>query len=131
DPSGVTNAYAQAARKAGAQIHRHTPVTDISRLRSGEWRIQTPEKSFRAQYVVNAAGLWAREVGRFMGVDLPIVPMEHQYIVTNDVPELIELGREIPAAVDFDGAAYLRQERKGLLLGTYEQDCRHWAVNGT
>ena len=56
--------------------------------------------------------------------------MEHQYIVTNDIPELAALGREIPPAVDFDGAAYLRQERHGLVLGTYEQDCRHWAVNG-
>ena len=66
-----------------------------------------------------------------MGHDLPIVPMEHQYIVTEDVPELAALDREIPAAVDFDGAAYLRQERRGLVLGTYEQDCRHWAVSGT
>lgn len=131
DPSGVTNAYAQSARKAGAQIHRHSPVTAITRMPSGEWSIQTPAGSVRCEYVVNAGGLWAREVGRLMGYELPIVPMEHQYIVTNDVPELAALGREIPAAVDFDGAAYLRQERHGLLLGTYERECRHWAVGGT
>ena len=131
DPSGVTNAYAQAARKAGAEIHKRCPVTAVKKLPGGEWCVETSEGSTRAEYVVNAAGLWAREVGRLFGAELPIVPLEHQYIVTNDVPELAELGREIPAAVDFDGAAYLRQERHGLLLGTYEQNCRHWAVDGT
>lgn len=131
DPSGVTQAYAQAARQAGAEVYRHTPVTGITRRDSGEWEVETMQGAIRAEYIVNAAGLWAREVGRLIGRELPIVPMEHQYIVTNDIPELATLGREIPAAVDFDGAAYLRQERHGLVLGTYEQDCRHWAVNGT
>lgn len=131
DPSGVTHAYAQAARNAGAEIHRHTPVTAVHHLSTGEWEIDTPQGIIRAEYIVNAAGLWAREVGRMFGHELPIVPMEHQYIVTEDIAELAELDREIPAAVDFDGAAYLRQERHGLVLGTYEQDCRHWAVEGT
>jgi dimethylglycine dehydrogenase len=131
DPSGVTQAYAQAARLGGAEIYRHTPVTNLTRLADGEWLVTTPKGGIRAQYVVNAGGLWAREVGRLMGVDLPIVPMEHQYIITNDVPELASLDREIPFAVDFESGAYWRQERQGLLLGTYEQDCRHWAVRGT
>ena len=131
DPSGVTQAYAQAARLAGAEIHRHTPVTGITRLPGGEWEVLTPKGSIRCEYLVNAAGLWAREVGRLMGHELPVLPLEHQYIVTNEIPELAALDREIPAAVDFDSAAYLRQERHGLLLGTYEQDCRHWALNGT
>jgi dimethylglycine dehydrogenase len=131
DPSGVTHAYAQAARNAGAEIYRHTKVNTVCRLPNGEWFIETDQGAIRAEYVVNAAGLWAREVGRLMGAELPIVPMEHQYIVTNEIPELVALGKEIPAAVDFDGAAYLRQERHGVLLGTYEQDCRHWATGGT
>ncbi len=131
DPSGVTQAYAKAARDAGAEIVRHAPVTSIQALPGGEWLLRTPKGDVQAQYVVNAAGLWAREVGHLLGAQLPIVPMEHQYIVTQDIPELASLGREIPAAVDFDGAAYLRQERLGVVLGTYEQDCRHWAVNGT
>jgi dimethylglycine dehydrogenase len=131
DPSGVTHAYAQAARNGGAEIYKHTLVTELQRLPGGEWEVHTPKGIIRAEYVVNAAGLWAREVGRLMGVDLPIVPMEHQYILTNDIPELVALDREIPAAVDFDSAAYMRQERDGLILGTYERDCRHWAVNGT
>jgi dimethylglycine dehydrogenase len=131
DPSGVTNAYAKAARDAGAEIHRHTPVTAVRRLPSGEWELATPGGPLRAEYIVNAAGLWAREVGRLIGVELPVIPMEHQYLVTNEIPRLAALGREIPAAVDFDGAVYLRQEGQGLLVGTYEQDCRHWAVDGT
>ena len=131
DPSGVTHAYAQAARKAGAEFYRNTPVTALRRTPSGEWEVVTPNGVVRAEYVVNAAGLWAREVGRQFGYELPIVPMEHQYIITQDIPELQSLGREIPAAVDFDGAAYLRQERHGLVLGTYEQDCRHWSVGET
>jgi dimethylglycine dehydrogenase len=131
DPSGVTHAYAQAARKAGAEFYRNTPVTGLRRTPSGEWEVATPNGVVRAEYVVNAAGLWAREVGRQFGYELPIVPMEHQYIITQDIPELQSLGREIPAAVDFDGAAYLRQERHGLVLGTYEQDCRHWSVGET
>ena len=131
DPSGVTLAYAQAARSGGAEVYKHTPVTALTPLADGGWQVHTPQGDIRAEYIVNAAGLWAREVGRLMQCELPIVPMEHQYIVTNDIPELAASGREIPAAVDFDGAAYLRQERHGLLLGTYEQDCRHWALNGT
>ena len=131
DPSGVTLAYAQAARNGGAEIYKHTPVTGLTPLADGGWQVSTTKGDIRAEYIVNAAGLWAREVGRLMQCELPIVPMEHQYIVTNDIPELAALGREIPAAVDFDGAAYLRQERHGLVLGTYEQDCRHWAVDGT
>jgi dimethylglycine dehydrogenase len=130
DPSGVTHAFAQVARKAGAEIYRHAAVTRIDR-RDGEWELQTSKGTLRSEYIVNAGGLWAREVGLLMGINLPIVPIEHQYIVTNDIPQLAGLGREIPAAVDFDSAGYLRQERNGVLLGTYEQDCRHWAVEGT
>lgn len=131
DPSSVTQAYARAARNAGAQIHRHTPVTSLRQLPNGEWEISTPEGIWIAEFVVNAAGLWAREVGRLAGLELPIVPMEHQYVVTNDIPELAGREKEVAMLVDFDGANYVRQEGRGLLLGTYEQDCRHWAVNGT
>jgi dimethylglycine dehydrogenase len=131
DPSGVTQAYAKAARDAGAEVYRQAPVTGIRRLSSGEWELSTPKGSLRAEYIVNAAGLWAREVGRLMGTELPVIPMEHQYMVTHELAELAALGREIPAAVDFDGAVYLRQEGRGLLVGTYEQDCRHWAVEET
>lgn len=131
DPSGVTHAYAKAARDAGAEINRRTPVTAIRRLSSGAWELVTPHGTLQAEYIVNAAGLWAREVGRMMQVELPIVPMEHQYLITNEIPELSAFGQEIPFLVDFDGAVYLRQEGNALLVGTYEQDCRHWALDGT
>jgi dimethylglycine dehydrogenase len=131
DPSGVTHAYAKAARDSGAEIYRHSPVTAIRRLAGGEWELTTPNGVLWAEYIVNAGGLWAREIGRLMQMDLPIVPMEHQYLITNEIPELAAFGREIPFTVDFDGAVYLRQEGKGLLVGTYEQDCRHWALDGT
>lgn len=131
DPSGVTYAYAEAARKKGARIYRHRPVQALTQAPNGEWEVVTAEGTICVEYVVNAAGLWAREVGRMMNVELPLVPMEHQYIVTNELPELARRTTELPAAVDFNGAAYMRQEQKGLLLGTYEHDCRHWAVRET
>jgi dimethylglycine dehydrogenase len=131
DPSGVTHALAKGARDAGAKVVRHSPVLSVHRRAGGEWELQTPTGVYVAQYVVNAAGLWAREVGRLFGVELPIVPMEHQYIITNDIPELAALAHEVPVGVDFQGANYFRQERNGLLFGTYEQDCRHWALAGT
>jgi dimethylglycine dehydrogenase len=131
DPSGVTHAYAKAARDGGAQVFRHTPVTGLRARPSGEWEVTTPGGTIIAEYIVNAAGLWAREVGQLMGVTLPIMPMEHQYVLTNDIPELVALNREVPLLVDFSGANYLRQEGKSFLVGTYEQECKHWSVGGT
>ena len=131
DPSGVTHAMAKGARDLGATIRRHCAVQSVSRRSDGEWELATTGGTVVAEYVVNAAGLWAREVGALFGQTLPIVPMEHQYILTNDIPALVALGREIPVGVDFSGASYFRQERNGLLLGTYEKDCRHWAKDGT
>src|SRR5277367_4308646 len=103
DPSGVTHALAKGARAAGATIVRHCPVQGARRRANGEWELETPNGVYIAEYVVNAAGLWAREVGEFFGIRLPIVPMEHQYIITNDIPLLAALGREIPVGVDFLG----------------------------
>lgn len=131
DPSGVTHALAKGAKDRGAQVFRHRPVTTIRQRATGEWELDTPQGTICAEYVVNAGGLWAREVGRMLGAELPIAPLEHQFILTNDIPELASLGFEIPVGVDFHGASYFRQERQGLLLGTYEQDCRHWALQGT
>jgi len=131
DPNGVTNAYAKAAQKRGATIVRRNPVRELHQKSDGGWRVVTDEGTVEAEYVVNAAGLWAREVGRMAGIELPIVPMEHQYILTNDLPEIAALDRELPMAIDFEGESYSRQERKSFLIGTYEHDARHWAVDGT
>ncbi|MEM0989501.1 MAG: FAD-dependent oxidoreductase [Pseudomonadota bacterium] len=130
DPSGVTYAYAKSARIKGATIHTHTKVEDINRLPSGEWEVVTDKGNVTCQHVVNAGGLWAREVGRMVGLELPILAMEHMYLLTEDMPEVAEInaktGKEVVHAVDFDGELYLRQERGGMLMGTYEKACVPW-----
>lgn len=131
DPSGATHAYAGAAKAQGATIYRHTMVDGLERLPTGEWRVRTDKGDIIAEHVVNAAGLWAREVGQMAGITLPLVPMEHHYLITEDIPELTELDREIPAVADLDGQLYLRQERNGILLGVYEKNATPWAVPGT
>jgi len=131
DPSGVTHAYAAGARRMGAEIHRFTPVTATRPQPDGTWVVETPKGEIRADWVVNAAGLWAREVGRMAGIDLPLQPTEHQYFVTDTIPEVAALGRRLPSIADRDGEYYLRQEGQGLLIGAYEKDVRLWAEDGT
>ena len=124
DPSQVTQALATAARAAGAEIRRRMPVISVARTAAGEWRIGTAAGAITCEIVVNAAGYRAREVGRMAGLDLPVVSMEHQYLVTAAIPEIEEHGRPLPIVRDPDVSWYLRQERAGLLLGPYEWDCR-------
>jgi len=135
DPSGVTHAYAKSARKLGAKIHTHTMVRDIRRTMSGEWLVETDKGEVTCQHVVNAGGLWAREVGRMVGLELPVLAMEHMYLITEDMPEVAEInartGKEVLHAVDFDGELYLRQERGGMLMGTYEKACVPWSERET
>jgi dimethylglycine dehydrogenase len=124
DPSQVTQALAKGARAAGAEIYRRTPVTGIARTNSGDWRIETTAGAITCEVVVNAAGYRAREIGRMVGLDLPVVSMQHQYLVTEAMPEIEACGRALPIVRDPDVSWYLRQERAGLLLGPYEWDCR-------
>ncbi len=131
DPSGTTHAYARAARMAGAQVSLRNRVTDLQARADGQWDVVTEKGTVIAEHVVNAAGLWAREVGMMAGVRLPLHPLEHQYLVTDDIPEVHGAQRELPHVMDPAGESYLRQEGRGLVLGIYEQDCRHWAVDGT
>ena len=131
DPSGVTHAYAKAARRNGAEIYRHTRVMDLQPTGRGTWRVITDKGEIEAEHVVNAAGLWAREMGAMVGVNLPLVPMEHHYLVTEPLRELVELGREIPLVVDLDNEIYMRQEGQGMLVGVYEKDATPWALGGT
>ncbi|TIS55409.1 MAG: FAD-dependent oxidoreductase [Mesorhizobium sp.] len=131
DPSGVTHAYAKAARKLGAEVERFTKVEDIVRRADGLWRVITNKGEVVAEHVVNAGGLWAREVGRMVGLELPVLAMEHMYLITEDMPEVAawnqKTGTEIIHAVDFDGELYLRQERGGMLMGTYEKANKPWS----
>ncbi len=131
DPSGVTAAYAAGARARGAEIHRFTPVTATRAEADGTWTVETPRGTVRTRWVINAAGLWAREVARMAGIDLPLQPTEHQYLVTGPVPEIAALDRRLPSVADRDGEYYLRQEGRGLLVGAYERDMRFWAEDAT
>ncbi|MEM8793607.1 MAG: FAD-dependent oxidoreductase [Pseudomonadota bacterium] len=135
DPSGVTWAYAKSAKKLGAEFHQHTKVEDILLTESGEWLVKTDKGDVTCEHVVNAGGLWAREVGRMVGLELPVLAMEHMYLLTEDMPEVAEInektGKEVIHAVDFDGELYLRQERGGMLMGTYEKACVPWSTRET
>lgn len=131
DPSGATHAYAKAARLAGAEIYRYTRVMDLKPTGRGSWRVITDKGEIEAEHVVNAAGLWAREMGAMVGAQLPLIPMEHHYLITDDLPELENLDRELPLILDLDAEIYLRQERKGMLVGVYEKEATPWALNGT
>ena len=131
DPSGTTYAYAKAARLGGATIEINTKVIETNQRIDGTWNVVTERGTIHAEHLVNAGGLWAREVAAMAGVYLPLHPMEHQYIVTDDIPEIFGRDSEHPHVMDPAGESYLRQEGRGLCIGFYEQRCRPWAVNGT
>jgi dimethylglycine dehydrogenase len=134
DPSGVVYAYAKAARVHGGKYYTHTPVLATRQRADGSWDVETPQGTINAEIVVNAAGLWAREAGRMAGVHLPVQPMEHHYLITDDIPEIAErmkTGERLPAGIDYEANIYFRQERNGMLLGTYEPQSTPWKVDGT
>ena len=126
DPYGVTHAYAKSAQIGGAEIVRHTRVTDLKPRADGIWDVITDHGNVHAEHVVNAGGLWAREVGRMVGLELPILAMEHQYLITGDLPELKGKPEQLHC-IDFEGEIYLRQERGGMLMGTYERAGVPWS----
>jgi dimethylglycine dehydrogenase len=131
DPSGTTHAYAKAAQMQGAEIILRNRVLETSQTADGGWQVVTEQGTIIAEHLVNAAGLWAREVGEMAGVYLPLHPMEHQYFATDDIAEVYERDKELPHVMDPEGESYLRQEGRGLVIGFYEQDCEPWAVDGT
>jgi dimethylglycine dehydrogenase len=135
DPSGTTHAYAKAARQLGAEIVLRNRVTELTQETDGTWNVITEQGTVKAEHVVNAGGLWAREIGRMVGLELPLLAMEHMYLLTEDMPEVIEYneatGREICHVIDFKGEIYTRQERRGMLLGTYEKAAKPWSPVAT
>ena len=128
DPAQLTQALAKGARDRGAEVYRNTKVTAIERMPSGEWKIVTDKGSIVAEKVINAAGYRGGEIAAMVGEYLPIVTLSHQYMVTEDIPELVARGTErLPLVRDPDVSYYLRQERHSLLLGPYEwQATAHW-----
>ncbi len=127
DPTGLTNAFVRGA--PALRIHRRTPVTGIRRERGG-WVLETPAGEVHAEIVVNAAGQWAREVARLAGADIPLVSLQHHYVVTEPVPEVGALDRELPVLRDPDASYYVRQEGGGLLVGPFERNPQPWALDG-
>jgi len=127
DPNGVTNAYAKAARNKGAEVYRFTMVKALTQRTDGSWDVITDKGNINAQHVVNAGGLWAREVGRMVGIELPILAMEHQYLITGEIPEVVASEKEVLHVIDFEGEIYMRQEGRGMLIGTYEKRGVPWA----
>ncbi|WP_419693653.1 GcvT family protein [Mesorhizobium muleiense] len=135
DPSGTTHAYAKAARKLGAEIVLRNRVVELTQEVDGTWNVVTEQGTVKAEHVVNCGGLWAREIGRMVGVELPLLAMEHMYLLTEPMPEVEEFnkstGREMIGVMDFKGEIYTRQERNGILLGTYEKACKPWSPVNT
>ncbi len=135
DPAGTTHAYAKSAKIGGAEIYLKTRVVELKPDRDGGWDVITDKGTIRAEHVVNCGGLWAREVGRMVGLELPVLAMEHMYLVTDEMPEVVsynkEHGRELPHAIDFKAEIYMRQEGKGMVLGTYEKACVPWQPRTT
>jgi len=130
DPSGTTHAYAKAARVLGAEIELRNRVTELTQDADGTWNVVTEKGTVKCEHVVNAAGLWAKQVGRMAGIELPVSPLNHHYLITESIPEIEALDKEVPLVVDLEGFTYMRQDQKGMLLGIYEINHEHWMMDG-
>jgi len=133
-PADVTQALAKGARQLGAEIRRQTEVTGIERTGSGEWRVRTAAGDILCEHVVSATGSFARQTGAMVGLDIPVVPIVHQYLVTEELPEIAERYRqglpEMPILRDDTVQGYIREERRGLMFGPYDEDPPTFAVDG-
>ncbi|MEO1398735.1 MAG: FAD-dependent oxidoreductase, partial [Pseudomonadota bacterium] len=129
DTTGTVQAYAVAAKKRGASYFEHTKVEELNQTADG-WQVVTDKGTIECEHVVNAAGLWAKQVGRMAGIELPVSPLKHHYLISDSIPALEEIDFEVPMTVDLEGFTYLRQDQKGVLLGIYEINYEHWAMDG-
>ncbi len=130
DPAQLCQALARRARSAGAEIYRQTPVTGLTQKPNFEWIVETDRGAITAEHIVVAAGYRANEVGAMMGITYPIVAMEHMYFVTEPVAELQEREGRVAMVRCPRDTFYLRQEKKGLLIGVYEEDCKTFGMEG-
>jgi dimethylglycine dehydrogenase len=129
DPSSAAATLAMAAVERGAEVCPRTRVIAMNAAADGTWLVETSAGVIKADYVVNAAGQWARDVGQLAGVAIPVVPLEHQYVLSGPCAES-QNGVRLPILRDPDHGFYLRQEGNGLLVGMYEDDARTWATDG-
>jgi len=130
DPAQLCQALAFHARKAGAEVYRQTNVIGLTQKADDTWTVETDKGTIDADIVVNACGYRVNEVGAMMGVHHPVASMEHQYFVTEDIPAILEAGHRMPLLRCPISDYYSRQEKNGLLVGFYEQDCRTWGMDG-
>jgi dimethylglycine dehydrogenase len=133
-PADLTQALARGARDFGAEINRQTTVTSIARLPTGEWKVSTDKGDVTCEHVVSATGNFARATGRMVGVNVPVMPVEHQYIVTEAHPEIVKRKSqglpEMGVLRESDSSWYMREEAGGLLLGPYERGAPACYVGG-
>ncbi|MGR3837587.1 MAG: GcvT family protein [Cognatishimia sp.] len=129
DTTGTVHAYATAAKKRGAEVIEHNRVLELHQVEGG-WQVVTEKGTIHTEHVVNAAGLWAKQVGRMAGIELPVSPLNHHYLISDTIPALEQLDFEVPMTVDLEGFTYMRQDQKGVLLGIYELDHQHWNMDG-
>ena len=129
DTTGTVHAYAGAAKKRGATVIENNRVLELHQTADG-WQVVTEKGTVTCEHVVNAAGLWAKQVGRMAGIELPVSPLNHHYLISDTIPELETLDFEVPMTVDLEGFTYMRQDQKGILLGIYEVDHDHWMMDG-
>lgn len=130
DPAQLCQALAARSRKMGAKIHRNTPVIALKQLPNDEWLVTTESGTITAEHIVIAAGYRANEVGALMGIEYPVIAMEHMYFVTEDIPELVERDTRVPMVRCPRDTFYMRQEKRGLLVGIYEHDCKTFGMDG-
>ncbi|WP_127114949.1 GcvT family protein [Shimia sediminis] len=130
DPAQLCQALAYHARKAGAEVYRNTPVTSLTQHADDSWTVHTEHGDIDCEIVVNACGYRVNEVGAMMGVQHPVTSMEHQYFLTEDIPGIVEAGHRMPLLRCPISDYYCRQEKNGLLVGFYEQDCKTWGMDG-
>ena len=129
DTTGTVQAYATAARKKGAEYYEEVKVDSLEQVTDG-WIVKTEKGNIKCEHVVNAAGLWAKQVGRMAGIELPVSPLKHHYLITDSIPEVASSDFEMPMTVDLEGFTYMRQDQNGVLVGIYEIDHEHWAMDG-
>ncbi len=129
DTTSTVHAYAKAARNNGATVIEHNRVLELKQTADG-WQVVTEKGTIKCEHVINAAGLWAKQVGRMAGIELPVSPLSHHYLLTETIPEIEAMDGELPLVVDLEGFTYMRQDLNGMLLGIYEINHEHWMMDG-
>lgn len=133
-PADLTQALAKGARDLGAKIHRNTVVTAIEQQDDESWIVRTDKGDIACEHVITCTGNFARQTGEMVGINMPVIPVEHQYIVTEAHPEIQKFrqegGEELCVLRESDSAWYMREEAHGLILGPYEAGAPACYVNG-